>query len=110
MHEIFRAKKDTIENIYGGFRGNRPQTYDSYYGIAINEPYEFPITIADVNHDGYNDVIFSGKIKYVKPENDRVQKILPVKFIFLYDKAKKKFIEKEDYSKKFEFIYGDTIH
>lgn len=65
-HEVSKIEHDTIQNVYTGFLSNRPQTYDAHEDNTVNEPYEFPYRIADINHDGFNDIIFSGKIVLIQ--------------------------------------------
>lgn len=127
-HEINRIESDTIENVYNGFLGNRPQTYDVNEDNSVNEPSELHYKVTDVNNDGYNDIVFFGKIvliqgrtkkgdwydneiingKTVSYSVDSPFKKIPVAFRFLYNPRSGHFIEREDYSKKYENIFGDT--
>jgi hypothetical protein len=107
-HEIYRINKDTIEMVYNGFLGYRPQTYSTGYGNEVNIPNELYHKFSDENNDGFNDVTFFGKVRYSKIELGIDDKTAPVKFVFLYNKANGHFVEKEDYSEKYKFIYGDT--
>jgi hypothetical protein len=127
-HEINIIEGDTIENVYNGFLGNRPQTYDVNQDNSVNEPSEFHYKVNDVNKDGYNDIVFFGKIvliqgrtkegdwydneiingKTVSYSVDNPFKRIPVAFRFLYNPKSGHFIEQEDYSKKYEYIFGDT--
>lgn len=105
MHEIYRIRKDTLQQVYDGMLGLRPNTYSTGYFNFSNEPDELYHTYTDVNKDGYNDLLFFGKVIYeAKGKNDTI----PVKYIFMYHPASGHFVEKEDYSKKYEYIYGDT--
>ena len=107
-HAVYRINSDTIEQIYDGFLGYRPETYDDNEDGDINEPNEFRYRILDVNKDGYNDIVFFGKVRYAKFDLGERDKIIFAKYVFLYNKNKEHFIEQEDYSKKYEFIYGNT--
>jgi hypothetical protein len=127
-HEINRIESDTLENVYDGFLGTRPETYDVTEDNSVNEPAEFHYKTLDVNNDGYNDIVFFGKIvliqgrtkngdwydkeikngKTISYSIDNPYKIIPATFTFLYNSRKKHFIEEEDYSKKYEYIFGDT--
>ncbi len=127
-HEINRIKSDTIENVYNGFLGNRPQTYDVNQDNSVNEPSEFHYKVSDVNNDGYNDIVFFGNIvliqgrtkngdwydneiikgKTISYSVDNPFKKIPVAFRFLYNPKSGHFIEQEDYSKKYEYIFGNT--
>jgi len=107
-HEIFRINKDTIEKVFDSFLGDVPQTYSTGYGNQENIPNELYYKFSDKNNDGLIDVVFFGKVRYSKLDLGTEDKIAPVKFIFLYNKENGHFIEQEDYSKKYKFIYGDT--
>ena len=107
-HEIFRINNDTIEQVYDGFLGNRPQTYSTGYDNDENIPNELPHKFIDDNNDGLKDLMFYGKVRYSKIDLGTDDKIADVKFIFLYNKTNGHFTEKEDYSEKYKFIYGKT--
>ncbi len=104
-HEVFRIRKDNIEQVYDGFLGNRPQTYSTGYSNYLTEPNELYHKFSPVNDDGFNDIIFYGKVKY---ELGNQNKTILVRYNFIYNSKKGHFTEEEDYSKKYEFIYGDT--
>ena len=127
-HEVSKIAHDTIQNVYTGFLSNRPQTYDTHEDNTVNEPYEFPYKILDINHDGFNDIVFSGKIVFIQGRtksgnwydnetkdgkvisysvNNPFKKV-PATFIFLYNPKSGQFVEQEDYSKKYAYIFGDT--
>lgn len=107
-HSVFRINSDTIQQVYDGFLGYRPQTYSTGYGNEINIPNELRHKFSDENNDRLNDIIFFGKVRYSKIDLGTEDKIATVKFVFLYDKSNGHFTEKEDYSEKYKFIYGDT--
>ncbi|MEO8770743.1 MAG: hypothetical protein ABI402_11675 [Ferruginibacter sp.] len=127
-HEIYRINCDTLQNILDGFLGYYPKTYDSNEDCCVNKPYEFHYKISDANNDGYKDITFYGEIvliqgrtkqgdwydyetingKEVDYSLDNPYKTIPAAYTFLYDHKRKHFIEKEDYSKKYEYIFGDT--
>ena len=107
-HNIFRINKDTIEQIFDSFLGNRPQTYSTGYGNEENIPNELYHKFSDENNDGLNDVTFFGRVRYSKIDLGTDDKIAHVKFEFFYNKKNGHFIEKEDYFEKYKFIYGDT--
>jgi len=127
-HSIYKIKRDTVEQVLDDFIGNRPLTYDCNPDESINEPTEFNYNFKDVNKDGFNDIIFSGKILCLsKKTKDGFEydvetingkstpftrqhpaKIIKVRYIFLYNKQTGHFTEAEDYSKKYEFIYGNS--
>jgi len=107
-HEVYKITKDTLEQVLDGFLGYRPQTYSTGYDNEVNIPYELHHKFLDENNDGFNDIVFFGKVRYSKIDLGTQDKTSPVKFIFLYNKTNGHFIEKEDYSEKYKFIYGDT--
>jgi hypothetical protein len=122
-HDIYRIQKDTLENVFNGFSKNRPQTYDAHQDRSVNEPTEFPYQIQDQNQDGYNDLIFRGNIVMIQDptgsgtridsQGQRIEytvekpyQTIPVSFVFLYNPKTEHFEEAENYSKKYEFIFG----
>jgi len=127
-HQINRIVSDTLENIYDGFLGYLPKTYDANEDNSINDPNEFHYKVTDVNKDGFNDIVFYGKIlltqgrtkdgfwfdneiidgKTVSYSASNPFKIIPASFIFLYNQNNGHFSEKEDYSKKYEYIFGNS--
>ena len=127
-HEINRIQSDTLEKVYDEFLSNRPQTYDRCEDNTVNEPNEFHYKIVDANNDAYNDITFYGKIvliqgrtkqgnwydneiingKTISYSVDNPFKKIPAAFTFLYNPKSGHFIEQEDYSKKYEYIFGDT--
>ncbi len=124
-HSIYRIRKDTLENIFNGFSTHRPQTYDAHQDLSINEPLEFPYRFQDRNQDGYKDLIFTGNIVLLEdmrgvtrgrnPQGKDIEytvetpyKKIPVSFIFLYNPQTEHFEQKENYSKKYEYIFGPS--
>jgi hypothetical protein len=124
-HSIYKIQQDTFENIFNGFSANRPQTYDGHQDRSVNEPTEFPYSFQDKNQDGYKDLIFQGNIVVLEEERGVTQgrnaqgekieytvetpyKKVPVFFIFLYNPQTGHFEEEENYSKKYEFIFGNS--
>jgi hypothetical protein len=107
-HNVYRIKNNKLEDIYDHFLGYRPQTYDAHEDNDINTPNEFPYKTKDVNKDGYNDLVFAGKITYSTIDLGINNKTVSARFVFLYNQQTGHFTEQEDYSKKYEFIYGNT--
>jgi hypothetical protein len=107
-HEIYRMSENSLINVLGGFTGSFPRTYDACHDYDINEPNELKIKFSDVDGDGFNDIVFTGKILYNKLFNsieDKENNIeIPVTFIFLYNISSGQFYEKEDYSKKYQAL------
>ncbi len=121
-HEVYKISVDTLENIYEGYYDYEIQTYDAHQDNAVFEPAELKVFIVDDNKDGFNDIIFSGKIiliqgrtksgtwydnelrndKTISYSIDNPFKIVPIKLIFLFDKKSRHFRAKEDYEKKFK--------
>ena len=104
MHEIIRMHGDKTENVLDGFKDIRPQTYDAYEDMNINEPNEFPFQIKDINHDGYNDVSFHGIVIHDPTETGLHVKRIPVRFNFIYNARNGHFIEQKDYTKKYAYL------
>ncbi len=127
-HTISCISSDTLKNVFDGFSGNRPQTYDNCEDNTVNEPNEFQYKITDANHDGYNDVVFYGKIVLIQGRTKNGDwydgetingktvdysvanpfKKIPAVFTFLFDSAKRYFIQQEDYAKKYQCLFGNT--
>ena len=127
-HEVSKINCDTIENVYKGILSNIPETYDRDANNTINEPYEFHYRITDINHDGFNDIVFYGNIvliqgrtksgvwydyerkngKVVTYSESNPFKKIPASFISLYNPKSGQFVEQEDYSKKYAYIFGDN--
>ena len=109
-HEVYRLKDGKLEQVYDGFLGNRPQTYSTGYSFYVTDPFELYHKFIDVNKDGWNDIVFFGKVRYSEQDLGigNKEKIISVKYIFLYNTKTEHFSELEDYSKKYEYIYGNT--
>lgn len=121
-HNIFKINKDTLENVYEGYKDYEVKTYDCHEDNSIYEPNELKLTVKDYNNDGFNDISFSGlnvliqgksndgiwydteKIngKTVTYSKDNPFKKNPIEFIFLYNKKNGHFKAKENYIKKYE--------
>jgi len=105
-HEVYRVRHDTLEQVYDGFLGTRPQTYSTGYSWYVTEPNELYHKFIDVNKDGFNDIVFYGKVMSENKRNDTIA--IPVTYIFIYHSKTGHFTEREDYSRKYEYLYGDT--
>lgn len=121
-HEVYKISADTLENVYEGYYDYAIQTYDAHQDNAVFEPAELNIFINDDNADGFNDIVFKGKIiliqgrtkngswydnetkngKTISYSISNPFKIAPIEFVFLYDIAKGHFKAKEDYEKKYK--------
>jgi hypothetical protein len=107
-HSVYRIKNGKMINVYDHFLGNRPQTYNAG---GENDPAELPHRFTDENKDGFNDIVFYGKLQYYKHGIDAPPVkpvVVPVKFVFLYNPQTGHFTQREDYSKKYEYIFGNT--
>jgi hypothetical protein len=106
-HYIYKIQSDTIESVYGAAEEPTYQTYASGYGLFEYIPYELQYKIYDENKDGLNDVIFYGNVRYSTYDLGHTDdKVVPVELIFLYDLNKGHFIEKQNYKKKYRFIFA----
>lgn len=116
-HHLYAIKADTMENVYEGYYDYAIKTYDRHMDMAVFNPSELNIRFADNNHDGFNDIIFTGEklmlggfskdslwydvlIKdgkefHYSPESPAAR--IPIKFIFLYDQKTGHFKAKEPY-------------
>ena len=107
-HEIYKMSADTLENIFEGFTDYFPRTYDGHENNNVNEPNELNLKIIDANKDGYNDLVFWGKIIHNRLSNDIDDKAnnikINVEYIFEYNNKFGHFIEKENYSKKYIYL------
>lgn len=112
-HEIYKISADTLDNIFNGFTDYFPRTYDAHEDYNINEPNELNIKITDTNKDGYNDLVFWGKIIHNTLSNnidDKANNIeINIEYIFEYNKETRHFIEKEDYSNKYIYLDKNDI-
>lgn len=116
-HELYKITFDSLENVYEGYYDCNVSTYDAYEDISVFSPYELNLKLEDINKDGYNDLVFSGQIVFLMKKNensdfwydvengvsfteDNPAKVVPVSFIFLYDKATGHFKEYEPYANK----------
>ena len=112
-HRIYKVSADSLENVYEGYYNYNLQTYDADETICVFKPYELNISFKDNNNDGYNDIIFSGEKlmlgKYTKDSLwydvedgkpftiENPGSVIPIKYIFIYDKKTKHFKAKEKY-------------
>jgi len=122
-HEIYKISADTLQNVYDGYTNYQTQTYDACEDHNVYEPNELSIHVEDVNKDGYNDIVFTGKIVLIQGitkdsvwydykinGSDTINysisnpfKKLPVKYVFLYNPVTKHFTESNKYSIKYSF-------
>ena len=121
-HEIYQAVEGKLKNIYEGYFNCDLKTYDKYQDLAVYEPEELEIKIKDDNGDGFNDLIFEGKLIYLMAKSpkgfwydvDEINgktieysienpwKKSPIRFVFLYDKETGHLVAKENYHEKYE--------
>lgn len=122
-HEIYKISADTLQNVYDGYTNYQTQTYDACEDHAVYEPYELKLNIKDFNKDGFNDIVFTGKIvltqgitkdsvwyDYKINGRDTINysisnpfKKLPIKHVFLYNPVTGHFTESSKYSIKYSF-------
>ena len=125
VHYVYKITADTtLENVYEGYSSDAIQTYDAHQDMSVYKPNELKIQFIDENKDGYNDIIFTGKklmlgkftkdgfwyevetINHKKEITYSVNhpgKIIPIRFVFIYNKKNGHFKAKEDYNKKYQF-------
>jgi len=113
-HRIYKFSADSLENVYEGYYDYNSRTYDADEDMDLFKPYELKINFKDKNNDGYNDITFTGQKlmlgKYTKDslwydvENgkpftpEHPGSIIPIKYIFIYDKKTGHFKAKEKYN------------
>ncbi len=120
-HHLYKISADSLENIYDGINDYRVKTYDADQNCCVNEPRELNIKIQDTNNDGFNDLIFYGKILLIMGRSktgnwydnaiingDTIKysienpfDSLDIKLIFEYDSLSGHFKAKEDYVKRY---------
>lgn len=116
-HRIYKISADSLENVYEGYYDYDVRTICSGHDTYAFSPEELHLSFKDENKDGFNDMVFSGqklllyatapdggqydtrevngKSKPFTPDDPAGR--LPVKYIFLYDKASGHFKAKEKY-------------
>jgi hypothetical protein len=109
-HQLYKVSGDTLENIYEGYMDYEVQTYDAGEDQWVFEPNALKASVLDVNKDGVNDLVFSGKIVLIQGlskdsiwydgeySTDNPFKKLPIRYVFLYDKTSGRFKESKKYS------------
>jgi hypothetical protein len=117
-HELYKGSADTLENIYEGYYDYAVKTYDKHEDTDVFEPNELKLQFKDVNKDGLKDLIFTGKRlmlgRFTKDSSwydvevvngrhipytvDHPGSVIPVRYVFLYDKRSGHFKAKENYS------------
>jgi hypothetical protein len=123
-HQFLKIENDTLVKLNDLYT-DLPNTFDSHEDNAVFEPMELKITIKDENKDGFNDIVFSGKIvliqgrskdglwydvekkngKNIEYSVDNPFKKAPIQFVYIYDIRTKHFKAKEDYKKKYKEYY-----
>lgn len=109
-HQLLKMQKGKLEKVFDSYDLHfKPETYNAYKSSYYNDPFEMNMSIKDDNKDGFNDLIFTGKIIYNGRGNSveddlKNNKNIDVKMIFQFDKKTGRFISKEDYAKKYSFL------
>jgi hypothetical protein len=110
-HQLYKISSDTLENIYEGYTDYEVQTYDAEEDEYVFEPNELKLSAHDINKDGFNDLVFSGKIVLIQGLTkdsiwydgeysiDNPFNKLPIRYVFLYDKRSRHFRESKKYSR-----------
>lgn len=123
-HLIYKITADTLENIYDsnpGYEWNF-QTFDACADNKVFEPNELTVSVRDNNQDGYNDLVFNGKIVLIQGQTKQGHwydgeiingkqiiysvenpfKKIPIELVFLYNSKTMRFEAKEDYEQKYK--------
>lgn len=117
-HGIYKMKNNELVSVFTSYaKYDNFRTYDAHIDFAVNDPTELTFNINDENSDGFNDVIFSGRIRLLRalsPKGDWFDievvdgkeilyneenpwKTIPVRLVFLYNPKGETFEAKEDY-------------
>lgn len=117
-HSLYKIQSDSLINcLNGSFK-----TYDANEDNFIFEPNELTLSFYDLNSDGYNDLIFSGKMIFLQAQNEsggwsdgkylngefvnfsieNPYKIENIELGFIFNKMKNEFNEAENYKEKFK--------
>lgn len=121
-HEVYKITADTLENVYEGYYDFATQTYCAgETGNWTYEPHELALSVNDADHDGFNDLTFSGQLlltqgltktgvwydREVLENGDTTRysaehpfKKQPLRYVFLYDKKSGHFRLSKKYSVK----------
>lgn len=120
-HQLYKITADTLENIYEGYYDYAIRTYDAHRDCCVYEPNELNLKIQDNNKDGFNDLIFYGKMLFIMGRSktgkwydnaiingDTIKYSLEnpfdtvdIKLIFEYNSQSGHFKAKEDYVKRY---------
>lgn len=117
-HELYKIAADSLENVYEGYYDYAIKTYDKHEDTDVFEPNELKLQFKDDNKDGFKDMIFTGKRlmlgRYTKDSSwydvevvngreipytvSNPGSVIPIKYVFLYDKRSGHFKAKEKYA------------
>ncbi len=122
-HVVYRCNGDSLIESFST-ENRKISTFGGFESKGIYEPRELTIKIIDENNDSFNDIEFSGKIKFTQALNnegfwydcanfeknekgdfmhcydeDNPWKVVPVRYVFIYDQKQKRYFPKEDYVK-----------
>lgn len=123
-HEVYKISSDTLEQIFNPDQNYIVRTFDAHQDNYVNEPTELILKIKDYNKDGFNDLVFDGKVLMIMVlsetgvwydgENingetvtysiDSPFKVIPVEYVFLYDSLTGHFSTRENYKEKYNLV------
>lgn len=101
---IYRYSPDSKSfiNMLDEYTPKRPLLIDSLADGQRNVPAVFMPHFADLNNDNYTDIFFKGEVQFYK--NARPTKLIPVRYVYLYDRKKEVFMQQENYEKKYHLV------
>ena len=132
QHEVYMIKNNKLVNVLNFPSDFCVRTYDAHGDQTVNIPNELSLNIEDNNHDGFNDIVFTGYIELImgvskdnqwfnmsKNTNGQLVtysitnpfKKIPVKYVFIYNLTSKTFIPQKKYNEfcldnLYRFIYN----
>ncbi len=65
-HVLLKVSADTLEHTLQDYNRGGLKTHDAYLDHLVYEPYELKLRVGDFNKDGFNDLVFSGKILQIQ--------------------------------------------
>lgn len=79
-------------------KNNDIHTIDAHFDRTLYNPSVMRVGVFDYNKDGYNDLIFKTTLSIFEFGGNDLEEKKKIEYIFLYNKTKKMFIPKANYS------------
>lgn len=120
-HVLLKVSADTLEHTLQDYNRGGLKTHDAHLDHLVYEPSELKLRVGDFNKDGFNDLVFSGKLLqiegiseegytypiYPDMENSHEYmlknpiKKIPIRLIYHYNPETGHFEVSEDYKLKY---------